>query len=221
MQVSTNLIAILLLLGGVASLQFFKGRRLNATIMIHYIRKFEENLKLKDKLYTYLGGSIGFKAKFDLDDKNFKSIDLVLTLLPRQSLFWLPFSYPIKRGDRLYVKFYPRFRIRRDVHIVQNFYYLFGPDIKERDVLKKERATVGKYNNFYTLYENKEDFDRIKRVVEMTFSNPRRVRHIALNKETNSVFLLIKPDLQETPKELNKLLNNLPKVFEDWAYFKD
>jgi len=220
MQVSSNLLVLLFGLGGIASLQFYKGRRINTDIMIHYIRKFEENLKLRDKNYTYLGGYVGFKAKYDLADKNIKEMNLVLTLIPRQSLFWLPISYPVKRGDRLYIMLYPKFRIRRDAHIVQNFYYLFGPNISERNELTKENATLSNYKNFYTLYKNKEDYERLKKLVEETF-DPKRVRHIALNRENNSLFVLLKPDLNKTPTELKKLIENFPKIFEDWAYFKE
>lgn len=220
MQISSSLLIVLFFLGGIASLQFYKGRKLNTGIMIHYIRKFEENLNLRDKNYTYLGGYVGFKAKYDLQDRNIKQMDLVLTLIPRQSLFWLPFSYPIKRGDRLYIMLYPKFSIRRDAHIVQNFYYLFGPNITEREHLRKEPAKVSKFNNFYTLYENKEDYEKLRKLVEETFDDPRRVRHIAINRENNSLFILMKPDINSTPKELKKLVENFPKIFEDWSYFK-
>ncbi|BAL80712.1 hypothetical protein [Caldisericum exile] len=220
MQISSYLLLIFLVLGGIASLQFYKGRKINTSIMIHYIRKFEENLSLRDKMYTYLGGYIGFKAKYDLQDKNIKRMELVLTLIPRQSLFWLPFSYPFKRGDRLYLMVYPKFNIRRDAHIVQNFYYLFGPNITEREHLKKEPASISRFNNYYTLYESKSDYDKLKKLIEDTFEDPRRVRHIALNRENNSLFILMKPDINATPKELKKLIENFPKVFDEWSYFK-
>jgi len=32
---------------------------------------------------------------------------------------------------------------------------------------------------------------------------------------------LIRPDLKYTPKELKKLLENFPKIFEDWTYFEE
>ena len=218
MNVPTNLLLIIVVLGGIAALQFYKGRKINTDIMIHYIRKFEEQLNLRDKNYIYLGGYVGFKADYELKDKNVSRINLVLTLLARQSLFWLPFSYPVKRGDRLYIVIHPKFRIRGDAHVVQNYYYLFGPKITERNTMTKEKTQISKYSNFYTLYKNKEDSDRLRKLVEETF-DPRRVRHIALNTETNTLFCLIKPDLKQTPKELKKLLENFPKIFEDWTYF--
>ncbi|HQP00076.1 MAG TPA: hypothetical protein PL042_05635, partial [Caldisericia bacterium] len=85
-----EIILIILIIGGVVSLQFFQGRKLNITLMRYYIRGFENNLKPKDQLYTWIGGYVGFKVQYEIDDEFIKQIEMSLTLLPRQSLLYLP-----------------------------------------------------------------------------------------------------------------------------------
>ncbi len=114
---------------------------------------------MRDWLYTWIGGYPGFKAVYDVDEKSIKKVEMTLTLLSRHSLFWLPFSYPVKKGDRLYIVLKPTFKMRADAHIVRNFYYLFGPGITEVKDLTKGKAEFVDAKGFYTLYE-------LRRIVE-------------------------------------------------------
>lgn len=215
---SPTFLMIFIVVAGVMSLQFYKGRKLNALLMINYIRGFEEALQPKDKDYIYLGGSVGFKARYLLQNKFAKEMQLTLTLLPRQSLLWFPVSFITRGGDRLYIVLSPKFKIQRDAHIVRKFYHRFGADIKEKD-LSKEDMKIGN-SNFVAYYKNKEDVMSLKKIIEETFT-PERVGHIAVNRENNTLYCIIKPDPNFTSKELKKLIDNLPQAFEDWTYFKE
>ncbi len=212
MKTSGNLILILVVLAGVAVLQFYQGRRLNVALMKHYVHGFESKLKIRDQLYTWIGGYAGFKADYDINDNYIKKVEMTLTMLPRQSLFWLPFSYPVKRGDRLYIVLRPRFEVNADAHIVKNFYYLFGPAISEAKDLTKGKVDFSSANGFYSLYEDEGDVKKLRKLVEASM-DPKRLRHAAVIKETNVLFLLIKPDPFKTADEVKNLVANFSKYF--------
>ena len=204
---------IIVILAGIASLQFMKGRKLNVALMKVLSNGFEKKLKIKDQLYTWIGGYIGFKANYDLSDKYIKKVEMTLTLLPRQSLFYLPISILVKRGDRLFIVLRPRFTIKNDAHIIRNFYYLFGPEIKEIHELKKGIIELENTKGFYSLFEEKETLEKLRKLTQEVFSDTKRVRHIALVKSTNVLFCLVKPDPYKTPDEIRKLVEKFPKIF--------
>lgn len=213
MKISGNLLFIIIALAGISVLQFQKGRRLNLMLMKAFVEGFEKRLKLRDKTYTWIGGSAGFKADYELSDNYVKKVELTLTLIPRQSLFYLPISFLVKRGDRLYIVLRPKFQVHSDAHIIRNFYYLFGPEIREAPELKKGIIKLENTKGFYTLFEEEETLEKLRKLTQEVFSDVKRVRHIALVKSTNVLFCLIKPDPYKTPDEIKKLVEKFPKIF--------
>ncbi|MGC8765464.1 MAG: hypothetical protein ACP5QT_06230 [Brevinematia bacterium] len=203
MNISGDLILLIIVISGVAMLQFYRGRKINLAIMKSLANGFEKSLDIKDKLYTWIGGYSGFKADYEMKDKTIRKIELTLTLLPRQSFFWLPFSFLLRRGDRLYIVIKPEIKMIRDVHIIKRFFYPFGAGIKERKALKKDSYE----RKFYSLYEEEEDVKNLMKIVESSI-DVKRLRHIAIVKETNVLYCLIKPDPLKTPAELKKLVEN-------------
>ncbi len=218
MKISGDLLFIIIALAGIAVLQFQKGRRLNLTLMKIFVEGFEKKLKIRDQNYTWIGGSAGFKADYDLSDNYIKKVELTLTLLPRQSLFYLPISFAFKRGDRLFIVLRPRFRLTSDAHIIKSFYYLFGPEIREMGELTKGNIELENNKGFYSLYEDEATLEKLRKFTQDVFSDVKRVRHIALVKETNVLFCLIKPDPNKTPDEIKHLVEKLPQYFSDKAY---
>lgn len=206
----SQIIVILVVIGGVITLQFFQGRKINLLLMKKYVQGFEKNLKIKDKTYVWIGGYAGFRAHYELNDSTVKKLELTLTLLPRQSVLYLPISLLTRKHDRLYIVLRPRTRINTDVHIIKKHYYFFGPDIDEAKELEKGEAILGE-NRFLTMYRNLKDLDRLMEITKRTF-NPDGLRHIGLVRSTNVLFALIKPDPNETPKEIKKLVENFKSV---------
>lgn len=218
MNTSGNVIFIIIILAGISVLQFQKGRRINLTLMKLYVEGFEKKLKIKDQNYTWIGGYAGFKADYDLSDNYIKRVELTLTLLPRQSLFYLPISFLVKRGDRLFIVIRPRFRIKSDAHIIKSFYYLFGPEISEINELNRGNIELDNNKGFYSLYEDEATLEKLRKFTQDVFSDIERVRHIALVKETNILFCLIRPDPNKTTEELRKLVEKLPQYFSDKSF---
>jgi hypothetical protein len=109
--------------------QFFRGRKLNLMIMRRVSRALEDALKPTDKEYTWLGGYIGFKGKYELESAD---VEATLTLLPRHALLYFPISLVINRSDRLYIVV----RGRIDMGEI----HMFG---KRRIMSRSERRELG------------------------------------------------------------------------------
>lgn len=205
-----EIILLILVFGGVVSLQFFQGRKLNIILMRYYIKGFEENLKPKDKLYTYIGGYVGFKVQYEIDEELVKQIQMSLTLLPRQSLLYFPISLITRKHDRLYILLRLKQKLGYDAHIIKKNFYFLGPQLDNIETYKKEIVNYDG-NKFYIFYKNRDDISNLEKLVKksMNFHN---IRHIGYTRETNVIFLLLKPDPRETPLDLKKLIKNLPVI---------
>jgi len=210
-NISGEVLFVVIVLSGVAMLQFYKGRKINLALMQAYAKGFESKLKIKNQLYTWIGGYAGFKAEYDIMDKFLNKIEITLTLLSRQSFFWFPVSYAITKGDRLYIIIRPKFKIQRDAHIVKKFYYLFGAGIKEK--LKRKEFKEFNFRKFYYLCEDEGDINSLLEIVKNSIEIE-RLRHIAFVKETNILYCLIKPDPNKTPSEIEKLLESFSRYFK-------
>ena len=206
----SQIIIILVVIGGVITLQFFQGRKINLLLMKKYVQGFEKNLRIKDKTYVWIGGYAGFRAHYELNDSAIKKLELTLTLLPRQSLLYFPISLLTRKHDRLYIVLRSKVRINTDVHIIKKYYYFLGPDIDEAKELEKGEVVLGE-SRFLTMYKNLKDLDKLMELAKKTF-NPSRLRHIGLVKSTNILFALVKPDPDETPREVKKLIENFKNI---------
>jgi hypothetical protein len=205
-----QIILLFVVLGGIISLQFFKGRKINTFMMIQYIREFEKELKPKDKIYTYIGGYVGFKANYEINENSIRNIDLTLTLLPRQSILYLPISYLTRKHDRLYVIFRFKERFGYDAHIIKKNFYFPGPIIENIETFKKDEILIDNIK-FLVFYKNRNDLDRLIEITKNSvgFLN---LRHIGYTRETNVLFLLVKPELEKTAKDLKKLLKTISEL---------
>ena len=73
-------VMVLLLLGLVASLQYWRGRRLNLTLIRELSRQMEEALRPKEKNYTWIGGYVGVVAEYTLEDENYSKAKATISV---------------------------------------------------------------------------------------------------------------------------------------------
>ncbi|MDY6821598.1 MAG: hypothetical protein SVN78_08265 [Deferribacterota bacterium] len=90
---------LLILLSIVISLLYIFGFKKNYKKIKKVANTLENILKPIDTKYTWLGGVIGFKANYKLED----SLEILLNYanLPRQSILYLPIALLFERYDRL------------------------------------------------------------------------------------------------------------------------
>lgn len=86
------------------SLGYIWGKRRNTRIHLSAFNAVVDFLKPKDQTFTNIGGLTGYHANIiPKINKTVRRVDLTLTMLPRQSWLYLPFSLILTRSDRLYV----------------------------------------------------------------------------------------------------------------------
>ncbi|HIP75484.1 MAG TPA: hypothetical protein EYH24_02860 [Thermococcus paralvinellae] len=207
-KVSPGVLMVIMVLAGVASIQFFKGRRLNLMLMQHYLRAIEEVIKPKDKEYVWLGGYIGFRAYYKVNEGNIDKFEYTLTLLPRQSIFYMPISKMISRHDKLYIVVRPYSQIKREAHLIQKRYYRIRPKIEDEELLQRDFIEVnGK--QYEALFEKQRDVELLREFLQ-GFSKPENVKHVALTPKTNVFYILMKPEpetIQDDIKHVVRFTN--------------
>ena len=123
MTFSTEMLFFLMVLAiGVLMLVFFRNRKYNLLMIQAISKELEAALTPKDQTYTWLGGSVGFTAKYETS-KPLRKVDATLTMLSRQSLIFYPISKLMFGNDRLFVVMYPYEKFRREAHILEHWYY--------------------------------------------------------------------------------------------------
>ncbi len=198
------LFTVILVLAGVASLQFYRGRKLNLMLMEYYIKAVRKVTKPEDENYTWLGGYIGFRAEYKVNRDNIRKFEFTLTLLPRHSLLYFPISLATSRHDKLYIVIRPLNKIRHEAHLVQKGYYRLGLDIDNIDFLNREQVEIdGK--RYDGLYKRKRDVEELKALVE-SLSRPRNVKHVAMTPDTNVFYVQMKPDPETIEGDVSKIV---------------
>ncbi|WP_457753608.1 hypothetical protein [Thermococcus sp.] len=203
-KVSPEFLMVLMVLAGVASIQFFKGRKLNLMLMQHYLKAIEDIIKPKDKEYVWLGGYIGFRAHYKVSEGNIDKFEYTLTLLPRQSIFYMPISKLISRHDKLYIVVRPYSQIKRETHLIQKRYYRIRPKIEDEELLQKDFIEIeGK--EYETLFEKRRDVELLREFLQ-GFSKPENVKHVSLTPKTNVFYILMKPEPETIQDDIRHIV---------------
>ena len=205
---SIIILFVIMVLAAVASLQFYRGRKINVKLMEESLKIIQKIIEPKDKDYVWLGGYVGYRAYYKIQRDNIENLNVTVTLVPRQSAFYYPIALITSRMDKIYVVVYPYTKIEREVHLIQEKYYHLRPHIDNEPILQKDRVEIkrGKDNIFFnTLFERIEDAEKLKRFVE-GFSNPRDVKHVSLTPSTNVVYVFMKLNIDTLEKDMKNIV---------------
>jgi len=209
MEITYEVLLLLMLLAGAAALQFFRGRKLNMMLMEHYLKAIEPFLRpYRDRNFTLIGGYVGFKAEYQIFRDNIKVLEYTLTLLPRQSLLYFPISLLTSRHDKLYVVVRPYSEITRGIHAIQRGYYRVRPKIEDEAILDKATRTINGVT-FEVLYEREKDAELIVDLLK-SFPRVKDVKHISLTRSTNVVYVLMRPrpeDIRDSIRAIISFVN--------------
>ncbi|WP_290596336.1 MULTISPECIES: hypothetical protein [unclassified Archaeoglobus] len=196
-MLSGDVVAALLLLAGAAVIQFFRGRKLNLALVQFYASQSVEVFKPVDKTYTWLGGYIGYRASFELEDGT--KLEYTLTLLPRHSLLYFPISLLTNRHDKLYLVFRLK-ELGGEAHLIQKGYYRLRPSIENEITLLKEVIRIAK-RDYEAIYDKKSYVEWIVKFIE-GFSRPENVKHVSLTPSTKVLYVQMKPEPETFRKDM-------------------
>ena len=97
---------------------YFLGTKKNRWIASTLTKGLEEVLKPLNSNYVNIGGSIGYNFAYSLPNP-YTSAKGTITLSPRHSLLYLPFSLLIGVRDRFFVNVFTKKKLRGEGHIVE------------------------------------------------------------------------------------------------------
>jgi len=206
--ITSDIILLVVVLCGLTVLQFFKGRRDNLALMRIFSHELENAIAPKDKVYTWLGGYIGFKADYDVEEGTLDKVEATLTLLPRHSLLYFPIALLISKRDRLYLVFRLQKKPSNETHIIEKRYKRTRK-IEEEVAFDVEEISVGK-KNFKVLYEKSS----IAKTLVSWFKNledPSLIKHIAIVPKTNVFYVFMKPKpglVEDYVKDITDMLSS-------------
>ncbi len=95
---------------------YYSGQRTNLKKIRGTATSLEKALNPSEKRYTWLGGMVGFTADFKVE--GFEEVQAVLTLIPRQSLLYMPFVLLRRAEDRLHILFFLKEKPSEELHII-------------------------------------------------------------------------------------------------------
>ena len=196
------------------SLGYTWGKRRIKRIYLSAFNDLIDVIKPKNHQFTNIGGLTGYHATFILKKREIiKKVEATLTLLPRQSWLYYPFSLLLHGFDKLYITITlskkmesPQFS---EGHIIEKKYSGFrAPKIENVKLLNKEEITWGN-RVFLFYYENEEVKEKLKALMK-SLSEPGYLRHIAIVPSEQRLYIFMIP-------KYRKVKENLTPVFR-WLY---
>ncbi len=201
----SHYIAIFVGFSVLISLIYIAGYKKNIKLMKLISEALEKALKPKDKLYTYLGGVLGFAVDYKVD--GFKKVHATLRLIPRQSALYLPFMFVTSGKDSLQIMFYTEKPVRSEFHVIRESFLKFTkPKIYNKDKLKSKPLQIDG-RKYEMLYED-DSYGRFVELVKLF--NLKRFNHLAITKENSIVYinlLFYGIDADELEESVRKAVN--------------
>lgn len=195
-------------------LSFFWGKRTNHGIFLSAFNDLMSVIKPVDQTFTNIGGLIGYHANFTPPKKSIiEKVDATITLLPRQSMLYLPISKLIRKYDRLFITIHLKSAPVSEGHLIETGYSRFrGPKITNADRMQRESIKWGGFD-FFLYYEQ----DRMrKKLLEYVQSNPNPgiVRHIAIVPSERRCFVFMIPRRGEVAKSFGPVYDWVPSILK-------
>ncbi|MDZ7792252.1 MAG: hypothetical protein U5P10_00770 [Spirochaetia bacterium] len=191
------------------------GHRGNKRIFLSAFNALVDTLKPKDQSFTKIGGETGYHANLIPKKNSFiRRVDATITLLPRQSWLYLPFSLLTFRFDRLFLMLFfskKAMGLVSEGHLIEEKYSRFrGPKITNEDQLQKEELRWGEHD--FLLYYADDAIKKDLLNLKQKLKQPKYLRHIAVVPDREQAFLFMIPKkgyVAEAFPVIYKWLNNM------------
>ena len=175
----------LIALAVAATGSYFFGTKKNRWIVSSLSKELEAALKPLTTNYVNIGGAIGYNFTYALQPP-YTNAKGTITLSPRHSLLYLPFSLLIGVRDRFFINIFTKKRLRGEGHLVQTAYFK-SARIEGADTM--ERKDVLKGNVRFTLLWRGADLSNDLEKILEALPEPPRLRHFCAYPETKTFFV--------------------------------
>lgn len=187
------------------------GRKWNRRILMNALDPLLTILKARDQQFTNIGGQTGFHATIVPGNmRTVRRVDVTVTLLPRQSWLYMPFSYVVRKSDRFQAIFYLNKRGRNlasEAHLVDvRVEKRMGNHIENAEHLTREEIDWG--GRRFHLYSADSTARRWMTELQERLGDPATVHHVAVLPEQERVYLFMVPKVGTVPA--------VTTVLRDW-----
>lgn len=194
-------------------LSFFWGKRTNHKIFLSAFNDLIRVIKPADQTFTNIGGLIGYHANFIPKKNIIEKVDATITLLPRQSLLYLPVSKLIRKYDRLFITIHLKSAPVSEGHLIETGYARFrGPKITNADRMERESIKWGGLD-FFLYYEQQRMRGKLMDFVRNN-PDPGVVRHIAVVPRERRCFVFMIPQRGEVAKSFGPVYDWVPSILK-------
>lgn len=199
------------------SLGYAWGKRRNTKIHLSAFHSLTDFLKPKDQTYTTIGGLTGYHANIiPKRNKVIRRVDATITLLPRQSWLYYPFSKLIRRFDRLYIIMLYAKNIRPSFgegHLIEEKFENFhGKKIDAPEEFRKESIRWGEMN--FSLYTNDLKLNTNFKEFVKNNPDPGGIRHLALVPKDDKAFMFLVPRIGSVSKLFPPTFNWIEQILQ-------
>lgn len=199
----------ILLLGVVATAQFYLGTKTNRWLGKHISIQAENIFGPKDTNYVNIGGAIGYNFVYKLHDP-WKEAKGSFTFFPRHSLLYMPLSYLIGNRDRFFLNLFTDRRLAGEGHIIEKGHLKRAKIDNIERMEREEVAYAGK--TFVLLWRQGDLRVALKRTLE-AMPEPARLSHFCCFDDNKTFFLYLKPKKGMIEANLKKFLELCPEYF--------
>ncbi|HUW69895.1 MAG TPA: hypothetical protein VMX33_06645 [bacterium] len=183
------IISGIVVLAVLSTVSYFFGTRKNRWVVSTMSNQLESVLKPRSTNYVNIGGVIGYNFSYALVAP-YTNAKGTITLSPRHSLLYLPFSRLLGIGDRFFVNVFTKKKLREEAHIVDAT-YMRKANIEGVDSMKRRDIEV-KGKKFVMLWRSLD----LSQELEATLSSledPSSLRHFCAYPETGTFFIHLRP----------------------------
>jgi len=180
---------------GMLMLVYFRNRKYNLALLTLISKELETALQPTDQTYTWIGGTVGFKAEYQTSNP-LRKAEATATMLSRQSLLFYPISKILLGNDRLFVVLYPTERFRREAHIIERWYYRLRLKTLENEANFVRKMVTVQGKTFELFSSDKAGIEKLSAWLT-NLPNPNLIKHVAFVPDNGSVYLYMipKPDV--------------------------
>lgn len=199
------------------SLGYIWGKRRNTRIHLSAFNGIVDVLKPKDQSFTNIGGLTGYHANIiPKKNKIIRRVDLTLTMLPRQSWLYLPFSLIFTRSDRLYATLLFGKKIKPDIeegHLIEE---KFGKSslgrIDNPNEFNSEEVLWGQRK--YILYTKDEYMKNAFNKLIKNISDPYTLKHLAIIPKDSKAYFFMVPKIGVVTSIFGDVFNWISSTIE-------
>jgi hypothetical protein len=214
MDVTTWILPVVIGVAVLTTASYFVGRRTNANLMTLYAAVLERVLKPVDQKYTWIGGYVGYRAEYKVQDELVKVVKASLQLKPRVSMLYYPIARFTMPHDKLYLVFECKRALPGEAHLIKKGQYRFIPaGIDRIEQFRRRWVTLGGVE-FELLYlDAKGEKELMNWADSIKADDYAMINHLSFTSSTNVVYAFVQPD----EKLLESIVRTVPSLVKSLA----